>query len=131
MDQINALDGDGHVEEWEGTFSDEYLEPAFRDRRPEVVETGEFEHDFTWMIDGTPVRLGGSPSSKGGIEGTEHARMLKWRGSLESGEFHSAAARLAVMDAENTLLRSTTRRCAVMADLQRSGPQCGTDPGVQ
>lgn len=104
MDQINAYDGDGHVEEWEGTFSDEYLEPAFRDRRPVVVETGEFEHDFTWMIDGAAVRLGGSPSSKDGVEGTEHARMLKWRGPLESGEFRSAAARLAVMDAENTWL---------------------------
>ena len=43
---IKALDGDGHVEEWEGTFSDDYLEPAFRDRRPMVVETGELEHDY-------------------------------------------------------------------------------------
>jgi predicted TIM-barrel fold metal-dependent hydrolase len=104
MSEINAYDGDGHVEEWEGTFSDEFLEPAFRDRRPVVVETGEFEHDFTWVIGGEKVRLGGSPSSKGGVEGTEHERMAKWRGTLASGEFHSAAARLAVMDAEDTWL---------------------------
>ncbi len=61
---INAYDGDGHVEEWEGTFSDEYLEPAFRDRRPTVFETGEFEHDYKWLIDGDELRIGGSPSSK-------------------------------------------------------------------
>ncbi len=30
MAAINAFDGDGHVEEWEETFSDRYLEPAFR-----------------------------------------------------------------------------------------------------
>ena len=26
MEQINAFDGDGHVEEWEETFSDKYLD---------------------------------------------------------------------------------------------------------
>ena len=30
MDEIQAYDGDGHVEEWEATFSDDYLEPRFR-----------------------------------------------------------------------------------------------------
>ncbi len=45
MSKINAYDGDGHVEEWEGTFSDRYLEPAFRDRRPVVVETGKYGTD--------------------------------------------------------------------------------------
>ena len=64
---INALDGDGHVEEWEATFSDEYLEPEFRDRRPVVVETGEFEHDYIWEIGDKRVRVGGSPSSKDGV----------------------------------------------------------------
>jgi predicted TIM-barrel fold metal-dependent hydrolase len=104
MDHLNAYDGDSHVEEWEGTFSDDYLEPAFRDRRPVVVETGEFEHDYTWMIDGVAVRLGGSPSSKNGIPSTEYVKMAKWRGAFESGEFHSAAHRLATMDAEEAWL---------------------------
>jgi predicted TIM-barrel fold metal-dependent hydrolase len=104
MDQINAYDGDGHVEEWEETFSDKYLEPAFRDRRPVVIETGEFEHDYKWLIDGAQVRIGGSPSSKGGIVSTEYEKMAKWRGPHESGEFHSAADRLAIMDAEDTWL---------------------------
>lgn len=104
MDQINAYDADGHVEEWEGTFSDDYLEPAFRDRRPVVIETGEYEHDYKWLIEGVPMRIGGSPSSKDGIVSTEYERMAKWRGRHESGEFHSAADRLAVMDEEDTLI---------------------------
>ena len=102
--EIKALDGDGHVEEWEGTWSDEYLEPAFRDRRPKVVETGEFEHDYIWEIDGARVRVGGSPSSKDGVVSTEYELMAKWRGPHESGEFHSAEDRLSVMEAENTWL---------------------------
>jgi predicted TIM-barrel fold metal-dependent hydrolase len=102
--QIRALDADGHVEEWEETFSDAYLEPAFRDRRPQVIETGEFEHDYTWLIDGKTVRVGGSPSSKDGVVSTEYEKMANWRGPHESGEFHTAKDRLAVMDAENTLL---------------------------
>jgi len=104
MGDINAYDGDGHVEEWEETFSDKYLEPEFRDRRPVVVETGEYEHDYKWLIDGETMRIGGSPSSKGGVVSDEYVKMAKWRGSHESGEFHSAADRLAVMDAEDTWL---------------------------
>jgi predicted TIM-barrel fold metal-dependent hydrolase len=104
MSEINAFDGDGHVEEWEGTFSDEYLERKFRDRRPTIVETGEFEHDYMWLIDGERVRIGGSPSSKDGVVSTEYSLMAKWRGTIESGEFWTAKDRLAVMDAEDTWL---------------------------
>ncbi|MGA2395735.1 MAG: amidohydrolase family protein [Candidatus Lustribacter sp.] len=104
MEFIKAYDCDSHVEEWEGTFSDAYLEPAFRDRRPIVVETGEFEHDYVWLIDGNRIRLGGSPSSKNGVPSTEYSKMARWRGPLQSGEFRSAADRLAVMDAEDAWL---------------------------
>jgi len=104
MSEINAWDGDGHVEEWEETFSDKYLEPAFRDRRPQVVETGQFDHDYIWEIDGQRIRVGGSPSSKGHVVSTEYEMMAKWRGPHESGEFHSAEDRLAVMEAEDTWL---------------------------
>jgi predicted TIM-barrel fold metal-dependent hydrolase len=104
MSEINAFDGDGHVEEWEETFSDKYLDSAFRHRRPVVVETGEFEHDYIWEIDGERLRIGGSPSSKDGIVSTEYTKMAKWRGPHESGEFHSAKDRLGVMDAEDTWL---------------------------
>ena len=104
MGEINAWDGDGHVEEWEGTFANEYLERAFRARRPVVVETGEYEHDYMWEIDGERMRIGGSPSSKDHVVSTEYQKMAKWRGPHESGEFHSAKDRLAVMDAEDTWL---------------------------
>ena len=104
MNDIQALDGDGHVEEWEATWSDEYLEPKYRDRRPKVIETGEFEHDYIWEIDGERIRVGGSPSSRDGVVSTEYELMAKWRGPHESGEFHSAEDRLAVMDAESTYL---------------------------
>ncbi|MFN0074280.1 MAG: amidohydrolase family protein [Chloroflexota bacterium] len=104
MSNINAWDGDGHVEEWEETFSDKYLDPEFRDRRPVVIETGEFEHDYIWEIDGQRLRIGGSPSSHGGVVSTEYEMMARWRGPHESGEFHSAEARLAVMEAEDTWL---------------------------
>ena len=101
---IDAWDGDGHVEEWEETFSDRYLEPKFRDRRPTVQETGEREHDYIWDIDGKRMRVGGSPSSKDGVVSTEYEKMANWRGPHESGEFHSAEDRLAVMSAEDTYL---------------------------
>ncbi len=104
MTDINAYDGDGHVEEWEDTFADRYLAKAFRARRPVVVETGEYEHDYMWEIDGERMRIGASPSSRAGVISTEYTRMAKWRGPHESGEFHSAADRLAVMDAEDTWL---------------------------
>jgi predicted TIM-barrel fold metal-dependent hydrolase len=101
---IDAWDGDGHVEEWEATFSDDYLEPAFRDRRPQVVNTNEFERDYMWLIGDEKYRIGGSPSSKDGQVSTEYVKMAKWRGPHESGEFHSASDRLTVMDAEDTWL---------------------------
>lgn len=104
---LMALDADAHVEEWEGTFSDEYFEPAFRDRRPQVVRwdgPDDFEVDYAWLVDGTLMRLGGSPSTKDGIPNTEHLRMEPWRGSFESAELHSAGPRLEVLDEEDTLI---------------------------
>ena len=101
---INAFDGDGHVEEWEETFSDKYLDREFRDRRPRVVDTGENDRDYKWDIEGELFRIGGSPSSKAGVVSTEYVKMAKWRGPHESGEFHTAKDRLAVMDAEDTLI---------------------------
>ena len=50
------------------------------------------------------MRIGASPSSKAGVISTEYSRMAAWRGPHESGEFHTAADRLAVMDAEDTWL---------------------------
>ena len=49
---LKAFDADGHVDEWEGTFSDEYLEPAFREQRPVVVDADLQGTYFTWNIPG-------------------------------------------------------------------------------
>ena len=34
-----VIDADAHVEESPATFSDKYLDPAFRDRKPQVVRS--------------------------------------------------------------------------------------------
>ena len=69
-----VLDADAHVEESEATFADAYLEPAYRDRRPQVVALGE---RAVWVIDdhifpqrvgkgantfATPASIGGRPT---------------------------------------------------------------------
>ena len=90
---INAFDGDGHVEEWEETWSDKYLDAEFRDRRPTVVETGEFEHDFIWQIEATiGFRIGASPSSKvgRGLDRVRQRMSANGADPHESGEFHTA-----------------------------------------
>ena len=45
-DQV--IDGDGHIFEWERTFADEFLDPAFHHRRPVVVDGPQQLH---WLID--------------------------------------------------------------------------------
>ncbi|HWP27981.1 MAG TPA: amidohydrolase family protein [Chloroflexota bacterium] len=52
-----VLDADAHVEESPATFADAYLEPAYRDRRPQVVALGE---RGVWVIDDRifPKRIG-------------------------------------------------------------------------
>src|SRR5215210_4864988 len=52
-----VLDADAHVEEWEATFADDYLEPAYRDRRPRVVA---LDQRAVWVIDDHifPQRVG-------------------------------------------------------------------------
>ena len=65
----------------------------FRDRRPVVIETGENERDYKWLIEGETFRIGGSPSSK-------DAALSRWStkrcpngvARTRSGEFHSAQA---------------------------------------
>ena len=48
---------DAHVEENEATFTDEYLEPAYRDRRPRVAA---LDQRAVWVIDDRifPQRMG-------------------------------------------------------------------------
>ncbi len=101
-----AWDADGHVEEWAETFSDRYLEPQFRDRRPEVVDPNG-DGRYLWKIPERPslFKVGGSPTSMNGAPSPEQALLSEWRGALSSAEFHSAADRLALMDQETTHLQ--------------------------
>ena len=102
---IQSWDADGHVEEWEGTFTDAYLEPAFRDRRPEVIDPKGDGH-FMWQIAGRPepFKFGGSPTSKGNTPSLEQSRLAEWRGTV-SAECRTAAARVALMDAEHIAMQ--------------------------
>jgi uncharacterized protein len=106
MRDLVVIDADGHVEEHELTFSDKYLDPAFRTSRPQVVGTDGLAY---WMIEEQlfPRRLGrgchnlGTPTSFGG------KRTLFTQSkpeSLESLELRDPAARLRDMDAEDLAL---------------------------
>ena len=70
-DQV--IDGDGHIFEWERTFADEFLDPAFHHRRPVVVDGPQQLH---WLIDNLTLpglygasRVGfqGAPVSRGDV----------------------------------------------------------------
>ncbi|HWO42256.1 MAG TPA: amidohydrolase family protein [Candidatus Eisenbacteria bacterium] len=71
---MQLIDADGHLEESAVTFSDQYLEPAYRSQRPKVVNVDGMIY---WMIDeqlfprrigrgchnlGTPASFNGQPS---------------------------------------------------------------------
>ena len=103
---LQAWDSDGHVEEWEGTFGDAYLDPAFRDRRPAVIDP-RGDGFFYWQIPGRsePFKFGGSPTSRGGVPSLEQSRLATWRGHIDTAEFRTAKARLDLMDAENLALQ--------------------------
>lgn len=99
---MRVFDSDGHVTEGPDVFSDRYLDPAFRSRRPQVVGA---DGQAYWLIDtqifprlrgrgshfsGTPVRVGDqqTPLSHGKPE------------SVASQEIQTAAARIVDLDAE-------------------------------
>ena len=99
---MRYIDVDGHVEESPATFSDQYLEPAFRAQRPRVVGVDGMAY---WMIDeqlfprrvgrgcnnlGTPTRYDGKPAM----------HSVGKPDSLESMELTDIRARLQAMDEE-------------------------------
>ncbi len=98
-----VIDADAHVEEWAATFSDKYLDPAYRARRPEVIATEKRVH---WLIDGHifPRFAGPGAHSLGTPTGYGLDRFtyssLK-RESVESLELRDPAARLADMERED------------------------------
>jgi len=100
---MRVIDADGHVEESPETFSDKYLDPAFRSMRPRV--TG-MEGLAYWVIDeqlyprrvgpgchnlGTPTRVDGKPA----------AHTIGKTDSIESMELADLDARLKAMDEED------------------------------
>jgi predicted TIM-barrel fold metal-dependent hydrolase len=99
---MTVIDADAHVEEWAETFSDKYLDPAFRARRPEVVATERRVH---WLIDSQlfPRFTGPGAHSLGTPTGAGLGRFtytsLKSE-TVESLELRDPAARLADMDRE-------------------------------
>jgi predicted TIM-barrel fold metal-dependent hydrolase len=99
---MTVIDADAHVEEWAETFSDKYLDPAYRGRRPEVIAT---ETRFHWLIDGHiyPRFAGpgahslGTPTGAGSHKATYTSLKTE---SIESLELREPAARLVDMDRE-------------------------------
>ena len=106
-----VYDADSHVEEGEFTFQDKYWDKRFLGRRPIVVE-GDSLGNLCWMVDsyafprnvGPASATAGPPNSRKGVPSKlfpERVVKAADRGmviTLEGIEFHSAAARLAMMD---------------------------------
>jgi hypothetical protein len=104
---MKYIDADGHVEECPTTFSDQYLEPAFRPQRPSVIGRDGLAY---WVIDEQmfPRRVGrgcnnlGTPASYEGIP-TRHTALKP--DSIESMELTDINARLRSMDAEDIAIQ--------------------------
>lgn len=103
---MHVIDADGHLNESAVTFSDKYLDPVFRSRRPRIVAIDGF---YYWMIDEQlfPRRVGrgcnnfGTPASHEG-KPTRHGSWIQDRhaDSIESQELTDLSARLKAMDEE-------------------------------
>lgn len=99
---MQLIDADGHVEESEATFSDQYLEPAFRAQRPRVVA---IEQMVYWMIEEQlyPRRVGrgchnlGTPAS---YQGRKSPHAAKKSDTISSMEIAQLGERIAAMDKE-------------------------------
>lgn len=100
---MGVIDADGHLEESPATFSDSYLDPAFRSERPQVIG---MDGRGYWMIEEQlfPRRVGrgchnlGTPAS---FEGRPTKHSLGKPDSLESMELTDLRARLKAMDEED------------------------------
>lgn len=100
---MRYIDADGHVEESTVTFSDSYLDPAFRGQRPRVIGVDGLAY---WMIDEQllPRRVGrgchnlGTPATYG--DGKPAAHSVGKPDSIGSMELTDIKARLQSMDDE-------------------------------
>ena len=99
---MRYVDADGHVEENLATFSDEYLDPAFRAQRPRVTTVDEMVY---WVIDEQlfPRRVGracnnlGTPTNYNGTPAIHTAGKPESIGCMELSDLD---ARLKIMDEE-------------------------------
>ena len=104
---MRYIDADGHVEECLLTFSDKYLDPAFRPLRPTVIGRDGLAY---WVIDEQmfPRRVGkgcnnlGTPASYDG-KPTRHTALKP--DSIESMELTDIGARLRSMDEEEIAIQ--------------------------
>ena len=104
---MKYIDADGHVEECLPTFSDKYLDPAFRPLRPTVIGRDGLAY---WVIDEQmfPRRVGkgcnnlGTPASYDG-KPTRHTALKT--DSIESMELTDIGARLRSMDEEEIAIQ--------------------------
>lgn len=104
---MKYIDADGHVEECLPTFSDKYLDPAFRPLRPTVIGRDGLAY---WVIDEQmfPRRVGkgcnnlGTPASYDG-KPTRHTALKP--DSIESMELTNVNARLRSMDEEEIAIQ--------------------------
>ena len=106
-----VYDADSHVEEGEAAFSDRYWDQRYRGRRPIVLESDAMGN-LSWMVDsqsfprisGRAPAHAGNPNSRNGAPTAKfqsrvaHAAGQGMEITLGGMEFHSAAARLAMMD---------------------------------
>jgi predicted TIM-barrel fold metal-dependent hydrolase len=104
---MRYFDADGHVEECPMTFSDAYLDPAFRSQRPKVFGQEGLAY---WVIDEQmfPRRVGrgcnnlGTPATYDG-KPTRHTALKP--DSVESMELTDIGARIRAMDKEEIALQ--------------------------
>ena len=104
---MRYIDADGHVEECVTTFSDKYLDPAYRPLRPTVIGRDGLAY---WVIDEQmfPRRVGkgcnnlGTPASYDG-KPTRHTALKP--DSIESMELTDIDARLRSMDEEEIAIQ--------------------------
>ena len=104
---LRVIDADGHVEENLDTFSDKYLDPAFRSLRPRVTAVDGLVY---WVIDEQlyPRRVGpgchnlGTPTNFNGQLAAHTQGKIDSIGSMELSDL---TARLTAMDEEDIAIQ--------------------------
>ncbi len=104
---MRVIDADGHVEENVDTFSDKYLDPAFRALRPRVAGVDGLAY---WVIEEQlyPRRVGpgcnnlGTPTN---VNGQIAAHSLGKKESIANMELDDIPARLKLMDDEDIAIQ--------------------------